>query len=544
MSQFVRHIFKLLAILGVAVIISSCGGGGSGGSSGSTSNTSQDTVSVLTADLPVLSAAVDLTPFVGVSVIDQTVTASISERFFNFIDRHFGFQSALASPTDACSSNLKQLLGIKANGDHQPISLTDKASSSSGLCEAKEIGDYLLFTGKNIKKVAKTCNFILLRKSTGALTCLGESVPATYTFLEDTGFQGNVQITGNQNYVYLTIYSFKSRESATMTADFETSVKLLRIDFTNSSPTLDQIASYDSSNYQAILGFKALNNGNIVIGRMEPSTDPAALSDGKLRLVEYWTLTRAADGTLSKQVADVSYLFHANRNFNYNCFLNHSLNGDDAVLAYTDVSGTYRSTLWRIPAPTTPTSQITPVKLTVDSGSRVCWSNYPFYYANNIYSVWAQWNTGSVDIAKTVVGVDAASTSETAINIYNNGNSSGGWGSKYGKLYRAKDYLVVAAMNNNQADGLKAISIDNNGIASPLVVTDLFTSARGYGVVEISVAEASNIILVTVDDTSSSGYRRQLSCDISSIVNGGACVEIRRDRKDSDFGRMKVMRAN
>lgn len=543
MSQVVRHIFKLLAIACVAAIISSCGGGG-GASLGSISNTSQDTGSVLTADLPVLSATVDLTPFVGVSVIDQTVTASISEKFINFIDRHFGLQNALASPTDTCSSNLKQLLGIKANGDHQPISLTDKASSTSGLCEAKEIGDYLLFTSKNIKKISKTCNFILLKKSTGALTCLGESVPATYAFSEDTGFQGNVQVTSNQNYVYLTVYSFKSRESATLTADFQTSVKLLRIDFTNTSPTLDQIASYDSSNYQAILGFKALNNGNIVIGRMEPSTDPAALSDGKLRLVEYWTLTRASDGTLTKQVADVSYLFHANRNFNYNCFLNHSLNDDDAVLAYTDGAGTYRSTLWRIPAPTTPTAQITPIRLTVDGGSRVCWNNYPLYYANKIYSVWAQWNTGAVDIAKTVVGLDAASTSETAVNLYNNGNTSGGGGGQYGKLYRAKDYLVVAAMNNNQADGLKAISIDNTGIASPLVVTDLFTSTSGYGVVEISVSETSNVALVTVDDAVSSGYRRQLSCDISSIANGGACVQIRRDRKNSDFGQMRVMRAN
>lgn len=545
MPRYVKRLVKFFALTSLAVTLVSCGGGGgSGNTSGNTSNSSQDSNSTSSASLPALSASVDLSSFIGVSVISQTVTASFSEKLLRFIEKQFGVSSALATPSDACSSNLKQLFGIKADGDHQSISLTDKASLTSGLCEAKEIGDYLLFTSKNIEKSSKACNFILLKKSTGALTCLGESVPATYTFSEDDGFQGNVQVTTNQDYVYLTVYSFKSSENASLTGDYQTAVKLLRIDFTGDVPTLDQIANYDSSNYQAILGFKALNNGNIVIARMEPSTDPAALGDGKLRLVEYWTLTRASDGALTKQVADVSYLFHGNRNFNYNCFLNHSLNDDDAILAYTDGSGTYRSTLWRIPAPATPTSQITPNKLTVDGGSRVCWGSYPLYYANKIYSVWAQWNTGAIDIAKTVVGLDAASTSETATNLYNNGNTSGGWGSKYGKLYRAKDYLVLPIMNNNQSDGLNAISIDNSGITSPLAMTDLFTSSGGFSVVEVSAADTSNVVLVTVDDSASSGYRHQLSCDISAIAGGGACVEIRRDRKDSDFGQMRVMKAD
>ena len=136
----------------------------------------------------------------------------------------------------------------------------------------------------------------------------------------------------------------------------------IRLDFTGSSPSIDVIADYDSSGYTAILGFKALNNGNVVIGRMAPSSDPAALSDGLLRMVKYWTLTRSG-GTLSKSVASVDYQFTpagGSRNFNLNCFLDYTLN-DDALLAMYGSAGGYRSTLWRIPKPSSPTASVTPV---------------------------------------------------------------------------------------------------------------------------------------------------------------------------------------
>ncbi len=523
--------------------ITACGGGGGGGggevsSSSSSSNPTEVPTSVA-SNVNQLLTSVDLSDIQSVALVNQSTTVSSLDKFFKFFDNIFSIRSAYASGS-GCNNNLQKLVGIDSTNTKKQLQLVSNLTSG-GLCELTDIGNYFITTSYKVYKDDKLCNLILLRKSDGKSFCFEESVPVDYSLSVSNGFQGNLQLSNNGNYGYLAVNSGVSSSDAQSTHDFTQSVKLIRFDLSTSTPVIDVVANYDSTNFVAILGFKALNNGNIVIGRMEPSSSSDALNDGYLRLLEYWTFQRT-NNTTQKSVSIVDYILTpagGSRNLNFNCFLDDANSDDSSLLAMFGSTGGYRSTIWRIPKPTTPTASTTPVRLTNEGSSRVCWGSYPYYHGSKIYSIW-QGQNGNVDLVETLYD-----GTESVTNLYNTGNTQGAWSSTYGKISESKDFMLLPKMIDGQSDALLAIRLNATGVVTPISPITVFGTSTGLKISSISASVRSNTFTVTADALPAGGGDRVITkCKFRSGTNDFSCNEMSRVSSTNDFSGVRFFSAN
>ena len=532
MNKFIKSIFKLLFFSFTLVLIISCGGGG--GSSSSTSSSSTTSSS----DGSVAVTSIEVTNIESIGLVSQSASIASVSKFLEHLRNLIGIRSAYAVST-SCSSNLMKLVGIDSNKSKKEFNLTS-STASSGICELADIGKYLATTNYGIYKNSKLCNLVLIKKSDGKLYCYQEDIPANYSLSVSNSFYGNLQITPNENYAYLLVTSGITTANAQKINGYTQSVRLFRFDLSSTTPLIDLIADYDSTNYTAILGFKALNNGNVAIARMESSTSSDALSDGYLRLLEYWTFQRN-NGTLSKTVSTVDYIVTptgGSRNLNFNCFLDYGASNDDAMLAMYGSAGGYRSTLWRIPKPSSPNATTTPIRLTNEGASKLCWGSYPFYHGGKVYSIWQNTN-GNVELVETTfAGIESSTL------IYNTGNTQGAWSSSYGKLYRTKDFLLIPKMNYGQADSLYANSIDANGVVTPINLLTVFDTSSGLKIIDVSTSTTSNTFTITSDASSGNGDRIATKCKYVSTSNTFTCTEQSRETSSSSFTSTKFYSVN
>jgi hypothetical protein len=534
--------FSILIAVCALAFISACGGGGGGGGSGSGSGSGSGggvdpNISSPSSGTELVSA-IDISNIESIGLVSQSASIALMDKVKDFFYGVFSIKTAYAVQNN-CASNLKKLVGIDSSRNKKEFNLTSSLTSS-GLCELADVGNYLVTTNYGIYKNKKLCNLVLIRKTDGKLFCYQEDIPANYSLSVSNNFYGNLQITPNQDYAYLLVSSGVASSDAQRAGAYTQSIKLFRFDLSTSTPLVDVIADYDSTNYTAILGFKALNNGSIVIGRMEPSTSSDALSDGYLRLLEYWSFQRVNNST-SKSVSVVDYIVTptgGTRNLNFNCFLDYGANDDDAMLAMYGNTAGYRSTLWKIPKPASPTASTTPVRLTNEGASRLCWGSYPFYHGGKVYSLWQNQN-GNVDLVETTYAGN-----ETTSLLYNTGNTQGAWSSSFGKLYRTKDFLLIPKMNYGQADSLIATALDTTGVASPINLMTVFGTSLGLKIVEVSSSSANNTFTVTSDAASGNGDRIITKCKYRSASSDFNCTEQSRESSSSDLASTKFYSAN
>lgn len=538
----INHLFRYL-LISALIVLSACGGGGSGSTGSadtSNGNTNNNNLTV-TAGTEIVNS-LDISNIKSITIVPQSTAISAIDKIINFLDDHLSIKNAYASLFSQSHPPLMKMVGIDMNRNMQQFNLTT-SNVSSGILELTDLGNYLITTSYGVTKNGNACNLVLIKKSNGEIFCFQESIPANYSLSVSNGFYGNLQITPNQSYAYLLVSSSIPNADAlnTGSADiYKQSIKLFRFDLTASTPIMDVIGNYDTTNFTAILGFKPLNNGSIVIGRMEPSSSPDALSDGYLRLLEYWSFQRS-NSTTTKSVSLVDYIITpagGSRNLNFNCFLDYGASDDEAIIAMYGSAAGYRSTLWRIPKPSTPTATTTPIRITNEGASRLCWGSYPFYHGGNVYSLWQNQN-GNVDLVET-----AYTGNETASLLYNTGNTQGAWSSTYGKLYRSKDFLIIPKMNYGQADSLIATAIDTNGVITPVNLITVFNETLNLKVVSISTSFSNNILTVTADSSTGNGDRIVNECKYRSISGDFLCTEQSRVNSTSDLATAKFYTVN
>lgn len=180
--------------------------------------------------------------------------------------------------TTSNTCNVKQLVGLKADGSADDLTLTSGTSDCVGVTDMFDGKKYILLATEGIYKDGKTCNIVFAQKSTGNLFCLGEDKRSRYSFTRKDASNGwkkyeILQATENNKYIFLETKVDIFDDAGSKTGEL---IKLLRFDLSDevNGPVAKTVmkgentawynwgASGDTS-YFTIFGYSGLENGDV-----------------------------------------------------------------------------------------------------------------------------------------------------------------------------------------------------------------------------------------------------------------------------------------
>lgn len=314
--------------------------------------------------------------------------------------------SSSSTTSSAVTCNVKQLVGLKADGQADDLTLTSGTSDCVGVTDMFDGKKYILLATEGIYKDGKTCNIVFAQKSTGNLFCLGEDKRSRYSFTRKDSSNGwkkyeILQATENNKYIFLETKVDIFDDAGSKTGEL---IKLLRFDLSDevNGPIAKTVmkgentawynwgASGDTS-YFTIFGYSGLENGDVAASYQLSINNNIFNSWIYNSDAAYFLYNAVADEFISKKV-DLSSTTGAYAQWwnQISCFLSSDTDGFYFVVnSSTLAKGVYDPVSDAVTATT-----VGPTKLCSSWGPSIIQKVDGVYYGvaqNNTSQTWA-WN--------------------------------------------------------------------------------------------------------------------------------------------------------
>lgn len=295
---------KIVAVtLITSTLLVACGGGSSTNTATPLTSSSAapvasvaagtDSTGASTGSPTELANSVNVNGYQSLSIAATTTstlrTASVFDRLGSMLAGLF-IKPAYAQTAGRCTTDAYKLVGIKDDGSYEPLSVTTSGTDSCnvGFREMFDLGSYILLTGEGIYKEDQTCNLVFLQKDTGALYCVGETLPSRYRIAASSSSNScttpSASMTCSNSEKVQTIldadgvtskYVLLNAQSTTFDSNNQISglkTKLLRFDLTdttNGPKAAVLLEGYQQgwSNYTTASEFEYFNLGNYRIAQ-------------------------------------------------------------------------------------------------------------------------------------------------------------------------------------------------------------------------------------------------------------------------------------